>query len=330
MKALLKWAAAAAITAITLTASACGGGSSSDSPGPDGTVKLRVTTLPLCEDLARYATVAGLFKAKGIEVEPIPTTGGSAGTAALQSNSADVGFITATAALGAMSNGVDLTFVSGGVRTSPKSNGVVVKQDSPIRGPRDLVGKKVGVLELAGSGSTAVNSWVQKATGSDPGIKFVQLPFPELVPAVLNGTIDAAQVTASEVFTLKEAGTGRTIGNASYEAVGGSVPQGMYVVTTDFLAKHPDTMKKFVAVMQEAADTANNPADTQHFEAMSQNCKKPAADLAKIPTDGRPAFEGYIDRVSYKRLVDSLRQSKTLPEGFDANTKVADFAWAKN
>lgn len=326
----LRWGAVAAATSLAIALSACGGGSSSDEKASSGgTTKLRVTSLPLCEEIGLFAKDGGYFKKKDLDVDFVSATGGNAGVAALQAGAADVAFITATAALGAMSQGIDVKFISGAVRTGPQSNGVVVKEGSAIETAEDLVGKKVGVLELAGSGATSITGWVTKAVGGEPKIKFVQLPFPELVPGVLAGTVDAAQVTASEIFQLQKDGTGRSIGNPGYELAGGSIPTGMYVVTSDFLAKHEKAMEDFVAAMQEAADVGNDPADTKHFDVLSKYCKKPAADLAKVPQEGRSVYEGYIDRPSFERLVTVLRAGKAFPTDFKPEDKVADFAWKK-
>jgi len=335
-----RWGALAAVTSLALVLSACGGGSSSSddvaaddgaSPGAAGTdaapTKLRVTTLPLCEEIGLYTQDGGFFEEHGIEAEFVKAAGGNAGVATLQAGAADVAFITATAVIGAMQAGVDLTIISGAVRTSEGSNGVIVKEDSEIQGPEDLAGEKVGVLELAGSGATSISNWVKDATNGKGEPQFVQFPFPELVPAVLNGTVAAAQVTASEIFALEKDGTGRSIGNPGYEVAGGSTPTGMYVVATDYLKKNEETLKGFVAAMQEAADQANDPADTEHFDVLSKYCKKPAADLAQIPAENRSVFEGYVDREAFDRLVTVLRKVGSVKDGFEPADHVADFAW---
>ena len=327
-----RWAAPVVVTVLALALSACGGGSSATevAAGSDGRVPLRVTSLggALCEELGLFAKDGAFFDKNGIDVKFVGATGGNAGVAALQSGAADVVFITSAAALNAMAKGVDLTIVSGAVRTGPETNGVIVKAGSGIRGPRDLAGKKVGVLELSGMSTTTVKLWVDEATGGASGIKFVQLPFSELVPAVLNGTVDAAHVTAAEIYGLTKNRTGRSIGSPVYDVPGGSTPTGMYVAKSDFAAKNQGTMEKFVAAMQQAADAANDPKNTKRFDVMAGYCKKPAADLAQIPQPGRPTFEGYIDRDSFARIVKTVHEAQMIPSGFDPEKKVAAFAWA--
>lgn len=323
-------AAAAVFAALSLALSACGGSSDSRAAtGSNGLTALRVTTLGLCEEVGLFAKDGGFFKKHGLDVSFVPATGGNAGVAALQGGAADVVFVSSAAAFAAMAQGVDLTIVSGAVRTGPQTNGVIVKADSLIRGPGDLAGKKVGVLELSGQSATSTKTWIAAARPK-PEIKLVQLPVPELVPAVVSGTIDGALVTASEIQQVTQDGTGRSIGNALYEVAGGSTPTGMYAASSGFVTKNQKAMKDFVAAMQEAADQANDPADTEHLDVASTYCKKPAADLAKIPQDGRPVFEGYVDRASFMRVVDVVHDVGTVPADFHPETKVASFAWVED
>ena len=326
----LRWVAAAAAASLALVLSACGGGSSGTevAAGADGKVKLRVTSLSLCNELGLYTKDGGYFEKHGLDVEFVKATGGNAGVAALQSGAADVVTVSPAAVFNAMAQGIDLTIVSGAGRTTPQTHGIIVKADSPLQGPKDLAqGKTLAVVELSGTGAALTKKWVENATGGQTDLKFTALPFPELAPAVVNGTVTAAQVTASEIFTVTKAGTGRSIGNAIYEASGGPTPVSLYAVSPDFLAKNQKTMEQFTAAMQEAAVSANDPANTKKFDVFSSYCKQPAADLAQIP---QVTFEGNIDRASFMRMVKVVHDAGMIPQDFAPESKVAEFAWSPN
>jgi len=69
--------------------------------------------------------------------------------------------------------------------------GVFAKPDSPINGPKDLAGKKLGV-NATGTGIHAVYVKELDKVGIDPktGVQFVELEFPAFTQAIKDGRLD--------------------------------------------------------------------------------------------------------------------------------------------
>ena len=91
-----------------------------------------------------------------------------------------------------------------------------------------------------------------------------------------------------------------------------------YVVTKSWAAKYPNTLKRFLAALeqgQEIADT-NRAAVEQAFEALSgpQNGQVPAGIAAVMALDTYPIG---IDQVRLQRVADVMHQSGLLPTRFD-------------
>ena len=308
----LRWVATAVASVVALaTLAGCGSSTDEVAASESGRIPLRVTSLGLCNEIALYAQDAGIFAKHGLDVELVKSTGGNAGSAAVQSGSA------------ALAQGLPLTIVSGSGVSTPESHGVIVAADSPARGPADLSGKTVAVNELTGTGAVLTSRWITDAGGTAP--KFTALPFPELATAVANKAVDGAQVTSTEIFEVTKAGTGRSIGNPIFDAAGGATPTALYATSNDFLAKNQKAVVQFTDAMDEAAKAGNDKANNaQKFDIFSKYCKRPAADLAQIAEQG---YAGRIDRGSFMRMKSILAETKAIPADFPVETKVADFAW---
>ena len=67
-------------------------------------------------------------------------------------------------------------------------------KDSPIRGPKDLQGKTVAVNTLNNIVHLMAMAWVDKYGGNSTKVKFVEIPFPQMEPALIAGKIDAISV----------------------------------------------------------------------------------------------------------------------------------------
>ena len=108
-------------------------------------------------------------------------------------------------------------------------------------------------------------------------MKFIEVPFPTMAAAILDGRIDGASI--SEPFFTNAMSTGNFRKISSSEK--NIAPEFMFsgwATSLDFAAKHPDVIKKFVAVMLESArwGNANRPQSAQILVSVN----KMPADVA--------------------------------------------------
>lgn len=316
--------AAAGTSALGLAAVLTACGSSTPAPtaaGSDGLVPLRVTSLALCNEVTQYGVDAGIFAKHGLAVELIKTNGGAAGLAAVQSGSADVAFVNPVTTLKAAESGVPISVLTGSALTTEESNAVIAGNDKGINGPADLQGKTVAVNELGGTGQFLTTKWIEAAVGAPVTAKFVALPFAELVTAVENGQVDAAQVSSAQVAQISKDGKGKSIGNPIFDGVG-PTPGAVYVSMTEFAEANPEAVTDFVAAMDEIAAVSNDPAqDTPRYESLSRYCKTPAADL---PAIAEPAYEGKLDMAAFQRMADIAFQGGLIASDLDVTTLVPE------
>jgi ABC-type nitrate/sulfonate/bicarbonate transport system substrate-binding protein len=134
-------------------------------------------------------------------------------------------------------------------------NGFYVKDDSPIRAPRDLIGKKIAVNTLGAHAEAVIDTYLQKSGLSPEEIKQVQLvPLPpnDTELAVRRGQVDVG--TLSGVLQDHAIATGGLRSLFSDYELFGAFNGGQYVLRDDFIAQHPAAAKEFVTGVAKAIE----------------------------------------------------------------------------
>lgn len=288
--------------------------------------KVRMTTFGTCGEIWNWwAQAKGIYTKYGLDVEQVHSTGGAAAVAAIVSNSVDVGYVNGFTTIIGYTQGLPLEVLTNVQVTAmppmPNGQGIWVKADGPIKNVADLKGKKIGVNEIAGINMIVTQAWL-KRRGVDPStVKFVALPFPDLIPAVISGTIDA---TSSP--TTRAMGFGTQIRSMAdpFVDAGSKVLISMYVANRDWVTKNPKTAQAFHDAIKEAVAQVNNPAlHDQAIEAEAVGCKGEAALLRKLPDN---ANESAVDMGALHRMATWLIDQKILPSVPDLNPLVASYA----
>ncbi|MFI7122290.1 ABC transporter substrate-binding protein [Amycolatopsis sp. NPDC049868] len=135
--------------------------------------------------------------------------------------------------------------------------GFYVKEDSPIRTPRDLIGKKVGVNTVGANLEAVLDTWLKRNGLTDAEIDQVQLvvlPPINTEQALRNGQIDVAGLNGVLQDRALAGGGVRPIVK-DVEAFG-PYNGGPYVLRTDFIKKYPETTKTFVTGVAKAIEWA--------------------------------------------------------------------------
>jgi NitT/TauT family transport system substrate-binding protein len=205
---------------------------------------------------AYYAQDLGYFKAAGLNVTLMPFPASPPIIAAVSSASAEIGNSVVGSVVAARSRGVNVKFFAAAglyLATSPTARLVGLKGTSMHTGT-DLAGKTVAVTGLADLTFYATKQWVEQTGGNPNGMKFVELPEPEMVPALKSGRIDAGILI--EPFI---AGAGEDV--VSIAPIDDYVSKRFlatgWIASDGWLAAHPDVAAKFAAVMKQTAEWAN-------------------------------------------------------------------------
>jgi NitT/TauT family transport system substrate-binding protein len=307
-------AAAVLVVAFAVLFAACGdsdsdeGGEANGGAADSKTTTVKVAYVPYVGAAPfKLGIDKGFFSKRGLEIEDSEGVAPAPIMAQVVAGKLDVGFTTIPALIAAASNGAPLQAISsvdGVIDPEKPVSAIMVTDDSPIRSPKDLEGKKVGVVALQSELDVLLHEAVRRDGGDQTKVQSVQVPFPEMTTALKAGRVDAVVNTEPFVTLAKEEGV-KAINYPEAEIVpNGTVTA--FVASKSFIAENPDVVERFQDAMVESLEYADaHPDETQ--AAMTQIAEIEPALLKKINVG--TIFETEID-------VPTIEKFIALQEGF--------------
>jgi NitT/TauT family transport system substrate-binding protein len=243
----------------------CFGATASSAPKKMTLTTINLDFLPIANGFPLTLGVQkGFFAAQGLEIKTTLYQSGNDIVLAMANNQGDIGYIGWVPAIIARSQGIDLTAVAAsdneGTSITDNWQNIMVKGDSSIRTPQDLVGKTIAVNALKAQGEVMIKAALKKM-GIDPNsVKLLAVPFPTMRTALANGQVDA--MWAPEPFvTLATTLDGARIVMAPGPTLGRYWPNGMYAARASWIAAHPDLAKAFQTAMNQSLEYAQSHPD---------------------------------------------------------------------
>ncbi|MFE9093468.1 ABC transporter substrate-binding protein [Streptomyces sp. NPDC007264] len=303
---------AAALAALALAVTACGGDGNSTSP-KSGRQRITVAAVPLADEAALYlAQDRGLFRKEGLDVRIQPVQQSIQALPALAKGQVDLiagaNYVTF---LQAYDKGtLDLRIVAEGARAASHMMDVLVPKDSPIKSVSDLKGKKVAVNILNNIQSLTLDAILDARGAGRPVYR--QITFPQMGPALQKGQVDA--VHAAEPFDSalqRDLGARVLVDGASPPVR--LIPISGYVTTGRFAAKNPGAVAAFQRALAAAAALATRTPDAVRRELPTFT--KVTAGQAR--TIRLPAYPEKADVAQLRRLVALMRAQGLLTKDVD-------------
>jgi len=292
-----------ALAASFVAASAaCGGDSPTPAPPQPGQPdKVTVGVIPIVDVAPIYlGKQKGFFNSRDIDLTLQPAQGGAAIVPAVVSGQYQFGFSNVVSLLLARSRNVPVKVVSNGNNTTgdpAKDFGGLIVKDASITSARQLEGKKVATNTLKNIVDTSVKSIVQKAGGDPSKVSFVELPFPDMIPALDGGRVDAIFVVEPFQTTALKKGW-KVIG--SYADVHPNLCVAVYFTSTQVATGNPDLVRRFTEAMKESLAYAQGHPDEVRavlgsYTQITEEVRKELI-LPRFPSD--------IDRAAVQSLAD--------------------------
>lgn len=298
----------AATAVLTLSLTACGGGSpageapataTSDDAGTAGGVqKVTVGVMPLVDLAPLHVGIEqGIFADHGLELELQSAQGGAAIIPAVTSGQTDFGFSNPTSLLIAASQGLDIKVIApGGSSTGDEATdygATVVLPDSGIETAADLEGHTVAVNTLNNISDSTVKEAVRQAGGDPSAVEFVEMPFPNMVAAVEQGTVDSAFLV--EPFLTSGLGESMRPVFWNWMEVSPDLMASAYFTTGATAEDKPELVAAFQDAMAESAAYAQeHPEETRSILTDYTSIPPEVATELRLPR--------WIDEVNVESL----------------------------
>lgn len=203
-----------------------------------------------------YAQELGLFKRAGLDVDVQQFRGGSAIVAAIIGGSLQIGAGNPLPLANARQGGIPVEFIAPGslyeADVNPLTNGLIVTSNSPLRTGKDFDGKTVAITGLGSIDQIAVDDWADQNGGDSSTIKFVELPQTSMADAVIEGRVDAAQISNPALAAATDTGKVRIV-SKGYDAIAKRFIVVAWFARDDWAAQNSAAVRKFAAALNEGA-----------------------------------------------------------------------------
>jgi NitT/TauT family transport system substrate-binding protein len=252
---------------LLLSAVALTGCTAPSDPGPSGAPEeltpIIVGVAPSTLSAPLYlAEEQGFFEDHGLDVTLETITSGAEAVPRVLSGEMAFTMSGVAETLEARNNGVDLIMIADyaiGPTVEERDYFGIIAKDESIRTVGDLEGKNVAVNVLSGGTVATANAGII-AEGGDPAlINYVEVPSPQQVDAVANGTVDAA--VALEPFVTFGLDQGMHLVLRPQVSGVAGMPSVALISSTAYVEANPDVTAEFVAAVTEANRYANENLD---------------------------------------------------------------------
>jgi NitT/TauT family transport system substrate-binding protein len=273
--------------ACALSLAACGGDDGGGSGEAGKPTTLKVGVIPIADVAPLYVGMEkGFFKAQKLTIKPQLAEGGAAIVPAVVSGDAQIGFSNTTSLIIAASKKLPVQIIAQGSLAGRGEadawDALIVPKGSDIRGPEDLKGKTVAVNTLNNVGPLTINRALEKAGADYRGVKYVEVPFPDMNPALESNRVDAAFVV-EPFFSQGKAAGSRVLLN-SYEETAPNLTVATYFASKPYIAQNRDVVERFQRAMRRSLEySAQNPEEVRKTVLTYTKIPPEAAKSMRLP-----------------------------------------------
>jgi NitT/TauT family transport system substrate-binding protein len=290
--------------------------------------KLQIGTMKI-GDLSPFfiAQEHGFFKDAGLDINVTAMVGGAAISPALASGALNIGWSNIVSVYQGHLEGFDYRFIANGSINKRGTNdvfGFQVAADSPIKSAKDLAGKTIATNTLSNIVQASGQHWLDHNGGDSSKVKWVEVPFPQMEPALVQKHIDA--FVAVEPFVTVPSAINKKTKVLGYP-LGGIAPRlliASYFSSEAWIQKNADAVKMFITAVGRGIDAHNaNPEEAKAIIAKNTGLKPEFLQLMAIP-----AFEKRILESDLQPMMDVAVQYKLISKKFPPRDVISKLALA--
>ena len=266
-----------------------------------------------------YGLDQGFFSSNGLNADVQALSNGAAIMAALLGGSLDVGNTDLIQLANAYNRGADVAVIGAGAiyDSSKPTISLCVNKNSPYNTAKDLEGQTIAVPNLKSTGGIAISEWLVRSNVDLTKIKFFEMLFSEMGPALTAGRVAAA--LNGEPFLTDAKNDIRRIANP-YDYVAKNFYTGVWYGRKSWLNANAATGKAFVKGLYTTANWAN----THQADSAVIAAKLTKLDVQKVRSFVRNTFATSLDAKYAQPLLDLALKYKLI----EKPTQARDLFWS--
>lgn len=266
-----------------------------------------------------YAQDEGFFTAAGLAADVETLSNGATIMAALLGGALDVGNTDLIQLANAYNRGVDVAVIAAGAiyDASKPTISLCVNKSSPYMTAKDLEGQTIAVPNLKSTGGIAISEWLARSSVDLSKVKFFEMLFPEMGPALAAGRVAAA--LNGEPFLTDAKNDIRRIANP-YDYVAKNFYTGVWYAKKSWLTGNAPTAKAVVNAIYTTARWANSHQSDSAVIA----ARVTKLDVQKVRSFVRNTFATSLEPRYAQPLLDLAFKYKLI----EKPTQARDLFWA--
>ena len=265
-----------------------------------------------------YGAEQGFFTSAGVAADVETLSNGATIMTALLGGALDTGNTDLTQLANAYNRGVDFGVVAAGAIYDSKlpTISLCVRNDSPLKTAKDFEGQTIAIPNLKSTGGIAISEWLVRGGADLSKVKFYEMLFPEMGPALATGRVAAA--LNGEPFLTDSKNDIRRVVNP-YDYVAKNFYTGVWFAKRSWLNANVPAAKAFIAAMYTTARWAN--AHQGDSAVIAARLTK--LDVQKVRSFVRNTFATSLETRYAQPLLDLAFKYKLIEKA----TSAADLFW---
>jgi NitT/TauT family transport system substrate-binding protein len=326
---LARFMIAGAITAtVALTGCSAQGTASSAGEGGTTPITFQLNWTAGGANAGFAAAVSdGLYKDAGLDVKLVEGNGSGNTAQLVSSNQSQIGYADAVAVSQLIAKGAPMKVLATIYQSNP--NEVSALKKTGIKSVKDLAGHKVAVP--SGSSQTTMLPLLLEANGlKESDVTLVNMPATSLVPALLQGQVDAI-LGSIDSYQIQLEAQGAELDNFTFADNGVPTVSTSIFANERYIKENPDVVKKFVAASlkgwSSALDKGDDAVKSLKTIFPNVNEKLAAQELKSITPlfcSGGAKYVGKAEAGHWENTQALLSKVGLLPSGKDVKSYYTD------
>ena len=204
---------------------------------------------------AFYADKLGFFRQAGITATETLVTRGADAVNGVVDGDFDIGCSTPPSIANAIIHNLPIRIIAPGpVYVNPAPFGLYVAKTSPVRRAQDLLNTIIATQTLNDDGTLGILAWLDQNHVDTTKVKFIELTFPSMAPALMRGEVAAAFIV--EPFASAHKDDIREIPGV-YDSLGTHWAYGAWFAKKAFIDANPAVAKAIAGALYATAKQVN-------------------------------------------------------------------------